>query len=221
MSDPVKRPYDSTRRQEQARRTRARIIEAATDRFVELGYGAASIAAVAEAAEVSPQTIYATFGTKAALLSAAVDVALAGDDEPVAVFDREGSQATLAAPTAAEAAAAFARATTAVLARAGRILAAADAAAQSDPELATMWVMGHTARHADMARTAAAFEAAGFLRPGLDAEAAADLLWAIASPDAFRSFTLIRGWSAERYERWLGDTVRDAVFTSAGRGGRP
>ena len=212
MSGPVKRPYDSSRRQEQARRTRARIVEAATARFVELGYGATSVAAIAETAEVSPQTIYATFGTKAALLSAAVDVALAGDHEPVAVFDRDESQATLAAPTADDAAAAFARATTAVLERAGRILAAADAAAQSDPELATMWVMGHRARHADMARTAAALDDAGSLRTGLDAGAAADLLWVIASPDAYRSFTLIRGWTAARYERWLADTVRQAVF---------
>lgn len=214
MPDPVKRPYDSTRRQEQARRTRARIIEAATGLFVELGYGATSIAAIATAAEVSPQTIYATFGSKAALLSDAVDVALAGDHEPVAVFDRPASSETLTAPTPGDAAAAFARATTAILARAGRLLAAADAAAQSDPELAPMWVMGHRARHTDMARTAEGFEAAGFLRPGVDAAAAADLLWAVASPDTYRSFTLILGWTADRFERWLADTVRTTLFAA-------
>lgn len=213
MSEPVKRPYDSRRRQEQARRTRARILEAASGLFVDRGYGATSIASIAEAADVSPQTIYGTFGTKAALLAASVDVALAGDDEPVAVFDRPGSQATVEAPTATAAADAFARAATAVLARAGRLLAAADAAAQTDPELAPLWVEGHRARRKDMAQTAAAFAAAGFLRPGLDAEGAADILWAVASPDAYRSFALVLGWSTDRFERWLAATVRTALFT--------
>ena len=77
------RRYDSTRRQAQARATRLRIIEAATDLFVTHGYAATSIAAIADAADVAPQTIYAAFGTKAGLLGAAVDVAMAGDDEPI------------------------------------------------------------------------------------------------------------------------------------------
>ena len=58
-----------------------------------------------------------------------------------------------------------------------------------------------------MRRTADAFAASGLLRPGLDAEAAADLLWALASPDTFRSFTVLRGWSGRRYERWLRETL--------------
>ena len=90
------RRYDSTRRQAQARATRLRIIEAATDLFVTHGYAATSIAAIADAADVAPQTIYAAFGTKAGLLGAAVDVAMAGDDEPIAIIDRPDQQAVLA-----------------------------------------------------------------------------------------------------------------------------
>ena len=212
MSAPVKRTYDSTRRQEQARRTRARVIEAAAGLFVAQGYSATSVAEIAAAAEVSPQTIYATFGTKGALLGAAVEVALAGDDEPVAVLDRPEAQAALTAPTAAEAASGFAGLATRLLERAGHLLHAAEGAAQEDPELRALWEGGHRARLADMRRTAGAFADSGLLRPGLDPETAADLLWALASPDTYRSFTVLRGWTARRYERWLRDTVLATVL---------
>jgi len=75
-----------------------------------------------------------------------------------------------------------------------------------------MWVGGHQGRHQDMTRTAQAFADAGFLRPGLTAEAAADLLWAVASPDTYRSFTVIRGWTTEQYEAWLEATVAATVL---------
>lgn len=208
----AKRAYDSTRRQEQARRTRRRVVEAATTLFVEQGYAATSVAEVAAAAEVSPQTIYGAFGTKAALLGAAVEVAMAGDDEPVAVLDRPDAQAALAATDPEAAAAGFARMATRLLERAGRLLHAADAAAQEDPEMRALWENGHRARLADMRRTADAFAASGLLRPGLDAEAVGDLLWALASPDTFRSCTVLRGWSARRYERWLRDTLLATVL---------
>jgi AcrR family transcriptional regulator len=209
---PAKRTYDSSRRRDQARRTRLRVIEAATELFVEHGYGATSIAAIARAAGVSPQTIYAAFGTKAALLGEAVGVAMAGDDEPVPIFDRPASQAVLDAPGPEEAAQSFAEVATRLLERAGRVLHAAEGAAQQDPELRELWIDGHRRRLADMQRVARAFDAAGFLRDGLSAGDAADLLWTLASPDAFRAHTVIRGWSARRFERWLAASVRRAVM---------
>lgn len=215
MTEPVKRSYDSARRRDQARRTRARVIEAATDLFVDRGYGATSVAAIAEAAGVSPQTIYASFGTKAALLGEAVGVAMAGDDEPVAIMDRPDVQAALAVGHPRQAAAAFARHAAALLERAGRILHAADAATEHDPELAAMWRQGHNHRLADMRRVAASFEAQGLLRPDVDADALADLLWAIGSPEAYRSFTVIRGWSTRRYERWLAASVEALLAPAA------
>jgi len=216
MSALVKRPYDSSRRQEQARRTRARVIEAASGLFIAKGYAGTSVAQIAEAAEVSPQTIYGAFGTKAALLGAAVEVAMVGDDEPVAVLDRPAAREALAATTAADAAARFASVLTELLERAGRLLHAADAAAQEDPELRALWEGGHRARLEDMGRAADAFAASGLLRPGLDAEAATDLLWVLASPDAYRSCTVLRGWSAHRYEQWLRDTLLATVLEDAG-----
>ena len=65
-----KRPYDASRRQEQARRTRDRIVDAAERRFLRDGYAATTIAAIAADADVSADTIYKTFGGKPGLVRA-------------------------------------------------------------------------------------------------------------------------------------------------------
>src|SRR3954453_3787648 len=89
MSEPVKRrAYDSSRRQAQARQSRARVLAAARRRFLDEGYAATALPAVAAAAGVSVESIYKAFRNKAGVLKAVIDVALAGDDEPVAIIDR-------------------------------------------------------------------------------------------------------------------------------------
>src|SRR5260221_11039473 len=82
------RRYRSSLRDAQARRTRQRVLDAATAVFLDRGYGGATIRAVAAGARVSVPTVEALFGTKARLLKAAIDVAIAGDDEPGGVLDR-------------------------------------------------------------------------------------------------------------------------------------
>lgn len=212
MTKQVKRSYDSSKRREQARQTRARIRDAAADLFVRDGYAATTIAAIAHHAGVSPPTIYATFGNKAALLADAIDVALAGDDEPLAMAERPEAHATAAATSPAEAATLFARFGTDVLARAGMLLRVAEAAVQHDPALHPLWLAGHRGRLADMRRTATGFATAGFLRDGIDADAAADILWVITDPAVYSSFRLIRGLSDQQYEQWVRDTVTTLLF---------
>jgi len=214
MSKPVKRSYRSTRREEQARQTRARIREAATALFVERGYAGTSIAAVAEAAGVAAQTVFAVFGNKAGLLSEAIDVALAGDDLPITLAERaEWDEASTSSADAA--AAEFARATTEVLDRAGRLIQVADAAAQQDASLVPMWIAGHKGRLADLHRVAESFAAAGYLGDGIGTDTAAELLWVLTSPDTFRSFTAILDWSSDRYQRWLHTTIVGTLFRAA------
>jgi AcrR family transcriptional regulator len=88
--EPVKGRTEAGRRREQrARATRDRIVGAATALFLERGYTATTVEAIASAAEVGVATVYQAFGTKAAVLARALDVAIAGDDDPVAVLDRD------------------------------------------------------------------------------------------------------------------------------------
>src|SRR5437016_2610782 len=77
------RLYRSPRREQQARATRARIIAAAARRFLACGYAGTTMRAVAADAGVALPTVELVFGTKAKLLKAVIDVAIAGDDEPV------------------------------------------------------------------------------------------------------------------------------------------
>jgi len=96
-----RRQYRSPLRQAQARRTRARILESATQEFRSHGYAGTTIAAVAEAAGVSVAAVELAFPTKPDLLKAAIDVAIAGDDEPVPVLERPWAASARAAPDAA------------------------------------------------------------------------------------------------------------------------
>src|SRR5262245_26175149 len=91
-----KRNYDASRRQDDARARRRRVVEVAHDLFLERGYGSVTIQEIAREAGVSAQMIYASFGSKAGILSEAVDQALVGDDEAIPLFEREENQAAIA-----------------------------------------------------------------------------------------------------------------------------
>src|SRR5947209_15601083 len=73
------RTYDSPRRRDQAARTRAAVLAAARELFLRDGVGVTTIAAIAEAATVSVDTVYKAFGGKPGLLRALCDEALAGE----------------------------------------------------------------------------------------------------------------------------------------------
>src|SRR5258708_14497539 len=102
MQPRMPRRYRSSLRDAQARRTRQRVLDAATAVFLDRGYGGATIRAIAAEAKVSVPTVEALFGTKARVLKAAIDVAIAGDDEPVAVLDRSWAADARQAETAEE-----------------------------------------------------------------------------------------------------------------------
>src|ERR1700712_4570364 len=102
MHGQVSRSYRSAGREERARLTRRRIIEAASAVFLARGYSGTTIRSIAAHADISVPTVELLFGTKAALLKTAIDVAIAGDDEPVPVLERDWTVAALAARSAEE-----------------------------------------------------------------------------------------------------------------------
>ncbi|HZC54175.1 MAG TPA: helix-turn-helix domain-containing protein, partial [Mycobacterium sp.] len=76
-----------------------RIVAAARTLFVRDGYVATTLVAVADQAGVAHRTVYARFGTKAALLKRVVDVAIVGDVQPVDLHSRDDYRAILEADT--------------------------------------------------------------------------------------------------------------------------
>ena len=79
--------------------TRAAVVDAATRLFVEHGYAGTSVARIAAEAEVSPETVYAVFGTKRDLLHAVVQAAATGVAEGGAVVEAELLDRVRAEPT--------------------------------------------------------------------------------------------------------------------------
>src|SRR5664279_5728783 len=113
MTERVKRNYDSSRRQEQARETRARILRAAHELFVTQGYGRTTIADIARAADVSVESVYGSFKNKVTVLHRVWDVTIGGDDEEVVFHERPEIRAIRAEPDLARRLALHARMSTA------------------------------------------------------------------------------------------------------------
>ncbi len=69
-------------RKERSKRTRRAIVQAATEEFRASGYHGTTMAAIARRAGVAVQTVYFVFHTKPLLLTATIDQAVMGDEEP-------------------------------------------------------------------------------------------------------------------------------------------
>jgi len=203
MAEPVKRRYDNSRRQAQVRATRLTVIEAAKRLFTEHGYVVTTIDAIAEAAQVPLPTVYRLFGSKRALLAAVLDTSFGGDDQPVEFGDRPAVRAARAEPDPAKMVTAFARIMREFMERSSAIQHVLATAAQVDAEAAELLADIRRQRHTGQSRIVAALDARGALDPDLDKTEAADIVYALLSPEVHRILTVERGWSADRYERWI------------------
>lgn len=208
----VKRRYDSARRQEQARQTRQAILAAAGKLFVDPGYAATPLAAVAAEAGVAAQTVYAVFGSKRQLLSELVDVTIAGDDEPTALPDRPFVAEIRALADPRDKLARYARHLATTHARQAEVMIALAGAATADPDAAAIWRKNVEERRRGMTMFAAELVATGGVRHDHDVESVADVLWLAMD---FRNYDWLvrqRGWAPERFARWYVDTVAAAVL---------
>jgi AcrR family transcriptional regulator len=203
----TRRPYQSDIRDEQARRTRRRIVERAAALFVENGYAATTIDAVAQAAGVSRKTVFSSVGGKAMLLKYAWDWALVGDDEPVAMDRRPGVQAILAETDPARAVRLWVDMILDVGRRAGQIAEVLQAAADVDEEAADLLAESDRNRLAGTRAFVAHLAALDGLRGGLSRQRAADVCWVYMEPILYRRLVGERGWSDRAYRRWLTETV--------------
>jgi AcrR family transcriptional regulator len=201
------RPYRSAVRARRARETRLRILEAAHGLFVERGYPATTVRAVAESAGVAVPTVELLFGTKPRLLTAVIDVAIAGDDEPVAVLDRDWTVTARKASTARELLGVASGVLRGGQERSAGVLLAAYEAATGDPAVARL-VHAHEERRAVTARWLVdAMVTRTPLRRGVTAGDATDSVWLLMDPVLFVRLTRRRGWPPERYETWWAESV--------------
>ena len=206
MSGDVKRkrPYRSERRREQARQTRARILDAAGVLFVKGGFAGTSVAAIAGRAGVSAETVYQAFGSKSALLDALVRrAARLGDEAPIP--EQAGPRAVVAERDQRTQLQMFAADIVRRLERVGPLMAVVDAAAVSEPPIAELQRGIDRARRAGLAEFVDALSARGPL--SVDRAVAVDTVWALASSDLQQLLMRRRGWSRTAYATWLAESL--------------
>jgi AcrR family transcriptional regulator len=199
------RPYNSLRRQAGAQLTRQAIAQAALELFRQRGYRGASIDAIAQAAAVAPETIYATFGNKRELVHYLLNVAVGGDEVPVRLMDRPEQKAMLQEKDPMRLIAGFSEGVSRIMERAAPVFAILAEAAKTEPELAALQERIRAERVENMRKVVHAIARNTTLR---EAEAqAAETVWALTSPELYNLLTGVRGWTREKYAGWLQDSL--------------
>ncbi|MCV6965841.1 TetR family transcriptional regulator [Mycobacterium intermedium] len=195
-----RRNYDNRRRQADAEARQHRIVQEATTLFVEQGFAATSIDQIAKAAEVSAQTIYATHGSKAGVLSRAIDVAVVGDHAPDTVADR---LPVLTGDSIESYHVFFAVTASFVRGLHERVAPLVRVMLQAGLDEVRMRLTREM--HANCALLVARLGSA--MRTGLTEAQAADILVTIQSPYVYSMLIDDVGWSPDQYEQWLADTL--------------
>lgn len=201
-------------RADRSRATRARILVAAASLFLRDGFLTTTMAAIAAEAGVAVQTLYLAFENKTAILSAAFDSALAGDDEPVGLVQRDWYRAVLEDPDGRAALARFVTNASATVQRASPLYAVIQAAA-ADPEVADLLATNKSARHAGFARVAEALATKRGFVAGLSTEDAVGILYAVHSEETYLLLVKEHGWTSQRWEAWVLATLLDQFFPDA------
>jgi AcrR family transcriptional regulator len=205
-----KRQYDSRRRRQQAVRTREAILDTARRLFLTGGYANTTIAAIAQAADVSVETIYKAFRGKPGLVRAIWEKGLEGsgpipaerrsdeiqaqEEDPYRVLHSWGTLVTEVAPQASP------------------ILILVRTAAATDPEMASLLEEVDQARLRRMEHNARSLQERGLLRGGITLEQIRDVLWTYSSPELYELLVVRRGWSLERYGRFVTEAMIAAVL---------
>jgi AcrR family transcriptional regulator len=207
QQDKPKRKYHSSRRQEQARETRRRILSAAQKLFSEHGYTGAKIEAIAQEAGVAPLTVFAIFGNKRSILAGLVNLLVGGDDQPIPLLQRPGPQSVLQERDPARQIHLFAIDITDILERVSPVFEIMRMAAKTEPEIAELLKNILENRMENLRKFVQQLSTHSRLRDGIDPSQATETVWAIASPDIYQLLTRDRGWGKERFSQWLGDTL--------------
>jgi AcrR family transcriptional regulator len=182
-----------------AQANRRTVLEAAAAVFSERGWSA-GVRQIAEAAGVSVETIYTNFGSKAQLLNQVLDVAVVGDDEPVALMDRP-EFAALSTGAHRKRAAAAAALNTAINRRTTGLQRALREAATVEPDLAARLVDTRE-------RQRLTVHIGGAMVAGRELTTAeADGLWGVLSQEVYALLTDSAAWSPTQYEEWLTEAI--------------
>jgi len=206
-----KRPYKSLVRKRQAGDTRQRIVDAARQLLRSAGYDGMTIEAIAQRAEVSAQSVYAIFRSKTGILTELLDQSTFGDEYEEAV--RQAMSAS-DPETRLRLAARIARQIHEPLSATFDLLRGAGVVA---PELAKLEQQRERLRYERQERMIISLRDAKRLRLGLNHQTARDIFWMLTGRDVYRMLVRERGWSPQKYQDWLADTLVHSLLSPARR----
>jgi AcrR family transcriptional regulator len=204
--DVKRRRYDSAVRADRAAATRRAVLDAARTLVLEEGYVATSVAAIARRAGVAVDTVYASTGRKPEIMALLVETALSGTDAVVPGPERDHVQRLRAADGARAKLAVYGAAVAALGDRLAPVHRALAEAAVGDPDCAALQASIAARRRSNMLLLAADLRATGELRPELDDDDVADVVWATNSAEFHGLLVGGRGWSTQRFGAWLADS---------------
>lgn len=205
MARSSKRRYDSSLRTEGADATRRAVLDAARALFSKRGIDRVTIVEVAEKAGVATSTVFALFKSKEGILRALLQASLFGPRFQAAQAMLEG----ITDPVVAV----------------GRTAAIARAIYESESDQVGL-IRGASGFSVSLRRLEEEFEAtrfsmqeerlrrlegAGFLKRGITFEEARRIMWMYTSRDVYRMLVHAGGWTPDRYESWLSQTLVSAL----------
>jgi AcrR family transcriptional regulator len=206
MSTKRERPYQSTMRQRQAEETKQRIVAASRKLLKSKGYSGMTIEAIANKAEVAVPTVYAVFGSKIGILAELMDEATFGPDYEQLVrqaLETEEPHKRLRFAARIARRVHDAASSTFDLMRGAGVVA---------PEFAELEKKRESHRYAAQESMIDFLGRSGRLRPGVNKQAARDILWALTGRELYRMLVRERGWTSQNYEDWLGETLTTSLL---------
>jgi AcrR family transcriptional regulator len=216
MGSTERRRYDSSGRQAEAAARRARTVEAAHRLFIERGYAGTTIAQIADEARVSPELIYASFGSKKELLLQVHQATVVGDVDEIPLAERHAARTIRKEASQERQCRLGARLAREVYERSAAIWHLIDEAAAVDPEIEPLRRERERQRFEDVRTLVEATARLGTLR--YETPVAIDITYALSSPDVFLLLVEDRQWSPDDYENWLATALIDNLIPSGDAG---
>lgn len=189
-------------------------MEAAYDLFAAQGYAGTTLRDVADRAGVAVQTVYFHYANKSRLLKEVMDVASAGDDEPVPLLDRDWFQRLRAEADPWAVVTGWVHASGQILTRAAPVLDTVHDAAPTDPDMAEQWRVNMEQRRVAHREFVAILAKLKALPRGMSRDRATDITVALLSPEVFLVLTRDCAWPLPRWERWTAEHLAHDLLTT-------
>jgi AcrR family transcriptional regulator len=213
MSEPVKGTSQAGRQREvRARETRRRIIDAGLRLFLDQGYVTTTVQGIAQAAGVAPATIYQAFGTKHAVLAAALDITVAGDDTPLAVLDQEWVDDARREKNRDRQLRLIVQGACQIAARTAPLKEILRDAAATEPAARALIRVDHERRHTTQEGLVDVLIENRPLRAGIDRRRAVDTFYALVNTATHELLVTQRGWTLSEWQVWTADLIERELF---------